>query len=649
MNDEEISGADAPGAGAERPDAPEKTRKRKAKSAPKKKKAAKKVLDPLGDTSDGEGQFATGAEVEEGPASEVAEERAPARADAAVAQSVVGAEAEKAEPEPKATGNEIEEEVEARPAPRLERLQKILAQAGVASRRHAEELITQGRVQVNGEVVTLLGSKADPERDHIRVDGKLLHGAERLRYFVLNKPRGYVTTVSDPEGRPTVMEFFAKLGERLYPVGRLDFQSEGLLLVTNDGTLANQLTRAASGVEKTYLVKVSGTPDDARLQGLREGVAIERGRPGEGKVRTAPARIRQIRPGDNPWYEVVLIEGRNRELRKMFEEIGHHVEKIRRVGYGPLTLDVPPGKMRELDRREVEALRQTADGKLKPRRVNAAYMLPKEAGIPAEQRAKAKARDKGAFRKQHFEQKDRPPQRREFGDSREGGLANRGERAGGFRRASDEGRQAPRREFGGTRGSGFPRRGAEGFRSDRGQGRPHTQRDDRGGPARARDVRGEREDRATPREGQRPGGFAKREWRAGGFRSEPGKGRPDRFGGENAGPGQRREGRTGRSTAERGPGSGRKPLFRGRSERPGEGRARIEGRDQRGGGPRPGRDSGPELRGGARREGKRFEGGRGPRGGGYGAKGGTGSGQRSRPYGGKRTGGKSPGKGRKRF
>ncbi len=230
-----------------------------------------------------------------------------------------------------------------RPPAKLERLQKILSQAGVASRRHAEELITEGRVQVNGKIVTQLGSKADAGRDHIRVDGKLLHGAERLRYFVLNKPRGYVTTVSDPEGRPTVMEFFAKMSERLYPVGRLDYLSEGLLLVTNDGDLANKLTKASTGVDKTYLVKVSGQPTEEELERLRGGVSIERGKPGEGRVRTAPAQVRQVRQGDNPWYEVVLIEGRNRELRKMFEEIGHFVEKIRRVGYGPLVLDQEPG------------------------------------------------------------------------------------------------------------------------------------------------------------------------------------------------------------------------------------------------------------------------------------------------------------------
>jgi 23S rRNA pseudouridine2605 synthase len=252
-----------------------------------------------------------------------------------------------------------------------ERLQKIIAAAGITSRRKAEELITTGRVQVNGKVVTELGTKADPERDHIRVDGKLLQGAERHRYFLLNKPKGYVTTASDPEGRHTVMEFF-RGGERVFPVGRLDYMSEGLLLLTNDGDLANALTRAAAKVEKTYLVKVSGKPSDAALEQLRSGIMIDRGRtgsrPGErsapakgrgkDRVMTAPAKIRLARDAENPWYEMVLIEGRNREIRKMFEEVGHHVEKIRRIGYGPLVLDVEPGKLRELDPQEVEALKR---------------------------------------------------------------------------------------------------------------------------------------------------------------------------------------------------------------------------------------------------------------------------------------------------
>ena len=255
---------------------------------------------------------------------------------------------------------------------RLERLQKILAAAGVASRRKAEELILAGRVRVNGEVVAELGTKHDPERDHVRVDGRLLKGPERRRYFLLNKPRGYVTTVDDPQGRPTVMELMEGVRGgrvRLYPVGRLDYLSEGLLLMTNDGELANRLSRAAAGVEKTYLVKVAGVPAERGLEQIRRGIAIDRGRLNEvragrrDRVVTAPAKVELARGGENPWYEVTLIEGRNRQIRKMFEEIGHHVEKIRRIGYGALRLDVAPGKFRELTEGEVTALERAAAGK----------------------------------------------------------------------------------------------------------------------------------------------------------------------------------------------------------------------------------------------------------------------------------------------
>lgn len=250
-----------------------------------------------------------------------------------------------------------------------ERLQKIIAAAGIASRRHAEELITSGLVSVNGQTITELGTKADPERDHIKVGNKLLKAAERPVYILLHKPKGYVTTSSDPEGRPTVMDLIRAVGSRVYPVGRLDYASEGLLLLTNDGELTQKLTHASSHLPKTYLVKVSGIPPEEGLKRLREGIVLQsvRSRSGEKrvteKVRTAPARIKVFREGDNPWYEVTIIEGRNRQIRRMFEEIGHHVEKIKRVKYGPLQLDVESGKFRHLTDAEVARLKQSVRSK----------------------------------------------------------------------------------------------------------------------------------------------------------------------------------------------------------------------------------------------------------------------------------------------
>jgi 23S rRNA pseudouridine2605 synthase len=239
-----------------------------------------------------------------------------------------------------------------------ERLQKIIAAAGIASRRKAEQLITGGLVSVNGQAVTELGSKADAEHDHIRVNGKLLHGPERHVYLLMNKPKGYVTTLRDPERRPTVMDLLHGVGARVYPVGRLDYASEGLLLLTNDGEFANRLMKAASHVPKTYMVKVAGNPLGEGLNRLREGIYIpsDRGK----RVKTAPAKIRVIRESANPWYEVTLIEGKNRQIRRMFEEIGHHVEKIKRVRYGALELDVHPGKYRKLTPAEVAKLKSLA-------------------------------------------------------------------------------------------------------------------------------------------------------------------------------------------------------------------------------------------------------------------------------------------------
>ena len=240
-----------------------------------------------------------------------------------------------------------------------ERLQKIMAASGIASRRKAEEMIAAGRVTKNGKVVTEQGTKADPERDEICVDGKPLEKRERLVYFMLHKPKGYVTTVSDPEGRPTVMDLLPKRGERVYPVGRLDYASEGLLLMTNDGALAQKLMKAGSHVAKTYRVKISRKPDEKTIERLRGGVTIELddGR----RVKTSPAKIRLMEDVANPWYEVVLIEGRNRQIRRMFERAGHRVEKIKRMQLGPLALDVEPGKFRELTKKEVEMLKRAAE------------------------------------------------------------------------------------------------------------------------------------------------------------------------------------------------------------------------------------------------------------------------------------------------
>jgi len=248
-----------------------------------------------------------------------------------------------------------------------ERLQKIIAAAGVASRRKAEELITAGRVEVNGKRVTALGSKADPEHDHIRVDGKLLRGPERPVYLVLNKPKGYITAASDPEGRPTVLDL-VRAGARVYPVGRLDYASEGLLLLTNDGALAAKLMHASSHVPKTYQVKVSGRPTEAELTKLRGGVVLppdpKHPRAARrGSRKTAPAGLRLLRDAPNPWYEVTLIEGQNRQIRRMFETVGHHVEKIKRVRYGPLELDLEPGAFRPLTPAEVARLRSAVSHK----------------------------------------------------------------------------------------------------------------------------------------------------------------------------------------------------------------------------------------------------------------------------------------------
>jgi pseudouridine synthase len=238
-----------------------------------------------------------------------------------------------------------------------ERLQKIIAAAGIASRRHAEQLITNGEVTVNGKVVTELGSKADPETDHIKVRGKLINSSLQKKekvYVLLNKPRGYLSSVSDPEGRPMVVELLpASLG-RLYPVGRLDFNTEGLLLLTNDGEFTNFITSARNQVEKVYEAKVKGVPEEKAIERLRRGVTLEDG------TRTAPAKIKRIgETENNTWFEVHLHEGKNQQIRRMFDLIGHSVLKLRRSRIGSLTDDtLKPKQWRKLSPSEVKLLMQ---------------------------------------------------------------------------------------------------------------------------------------------------------------------------------------------------------------------------------------------------------------------------------------------------
>jgi 23S rRNA pseudouridine2605 synthase len=232
-----------------------------------------------------------------------------------------------------------------------ERLQKILSRAGVASRRHAEQYILEGRVTVNGKVITELGTKAEFGRDHIKVDGKLLHPPKRLVYVAVNKPKGVMTTMEDPEGRKTVTELLRGIRERVYPVGRLDYASEGLLLLTNDGDFANAITSAKNHIEKVYVVKVKGNLTEEQEVQFRSGVPL-------GGRKTAPAGLKKLKEGDNPWYEVRLIEGRTNQIRNMFAHLGLLVEKLRRVKIGFLALDLPPGEFRHLSNEEVSKFRR---------------------------------------------------------------------------------------------------------------------------------------------------------------------------------------------------------------------------------------------------------------------------------------------------
>jgi pseudouridine synthase len=237
------------------------------------------------------------------------------------------------------------------------RLQKILSAAGIASRRAAEKLMAEGRVSVNGRTIFELGTKADPARDDIRVDGRRIKSAERSRYILLNKPRGYITTRSDEKRRKTVMDLLEGVREYVYPVGRLDYDTEGLLLLTNDGDLAAQLTHPKHGIDRTYEARVAGMPDDRALEKLRKGVPLD-GR------RTLPADVILLNKGRHDADAVLLItirEGRNRQVRRMLEAVGHPVDRLKRTKIGPIgDRKLQTGAWRELAPSEVAALRKAA-------------------------------------------------------------------------------------------------------------------------------------------------------------------------------------------------------------------------------------------------------------------------------------------------
>ena len=249
----------------------------------------------------------------------------------------------------------------------LVRLQKLLSQAGVASRRAAEKLIADGRVAINGETVRAMGTKADPAHDDIRVDGRRLRPPQRTRYILVNKPAGYVTTRSDPQRRPTVIDLLPDVREYVYPVGRLDFNSEGLIILTNDGEFTN-LVASSKKIPKVYEVKVKGLPPAAAINKLRRGVWLEDG------FRTAPAEIRELPSTEkNGWYEVTLYEGHNQQIRKMFDAIGHSVVKLRRTAIGNIRdVQLGPGAYRKLTMEEVKdtinfkALKTRAKERRKP-------------------------------------------------------------------------------------------------------------------------------------------------------------------------------------------------------------------------------------------------------------------------------------------
>jgi 23S rRNA pseudouridine2605 synthase len=553
-----------------------------------------------------------------------------------------------------------------------ERLQKILAAAGIASRRKAEELIAEGHVSVNGNVVTEAGTKADSRMDEIRVDGQLIGRPERHVYFMLYKPKGCVTTLSDPEGRPTITDLIKGIRERVFPVGRLDYMSEGLLLLTNDGELMAQLTHAKTHVPKTYMVKVSGHPTDEQIDRLRAGINLPpepglagvRGKKQPGverrsfAVKTAPAEIDLVRDQENPWYQVTLIEGRNRQIRRMFEEIGYHIEKIKRIRYGTLELNVEPGELRQLTFGEVNELRKSLAKpyRIQPPRPKEETRRPRtskaaQRGFPKQERERRGARPAagrpasrptGEFRERPQRADSRPPRREAVEGSRPP-----------FERKSF----APRKDAGERRVfRGKEDFGKKDFERDRAPAadrpkRKFTPRDDHRGEREFRSAEG-RPSRPSAERGERPRYTARpsRPEGRGDFRE-----RAPRSGARDARPPRREfsdsrsETSPRKSFGDRRPGFGPgKPTKRFDREGSAEGRAPRGDRPPREGGFRPdSRGPRPSSSRGPRSDDRRPSGGsrgpsagsRGPRSGGSGGRGPGGPRGGSRP-GGTRGGGK---------
>lgn len=433
----------------------------------------------------------------------------------------------------------------------LERLQKIISAAGITSRRAAEELITEGRVRVNGRVVTELGTKADASKDHIKVDGKLINPHQPPTYIMLNKPAGFVTTMSDPEGRPTVQDLLKGVKTRVYPVGRLDYNTEGLLLLTNDGDFAHLITHPKHEFPKTYLTKVKGVLTEKQIDMLEQGMFLQDGK-------TAPARVKKVRKEEmNSWVEITIHEGRKRQVRRMFDHIGNSVIRLKRIKTGSLVLgDLPEGNYRHLTNEEIKTLRETALKTDESGRQVKVYKAPVK-----KMNERPAATD---VRREHrFEGREQAHQGRRpaMHDIRTGVRKNQGTRAlqearqgtgsrEGFRPrpTSGEGptsRPVSRRP--GPAGAGQkPRFGSrEGFRprATRGEGATSRPVSRRSGPARPGQKPGFGSSQGTPRRSEGSG------WKPSGARSNKSKFTGGKGPGTRSGPG-----RAPRGAGNRGPG-----------------------------------------------------------------------------------------------